>query len=140
MHFCHLLKRAFVLLFQRFSSFVKRKILILLNILIDKHFFEQNFRKVESESFLYEFLNNGDPLYQGNFIIIGKDLSNMDNCPSFARVTAGIHHRAINQWDFSYPNYSSKIGFITQHYVPENFHAPFRFLLLWSWTLIMTSP
>ena len=30
---------------------------------IDKHFFEQIFRKVEPESFLYEFLNSGDPLY-----------------------------------------------------------------------------
>ena len=29
----------------------------------DKHFFEQIFRKVEPESFLYEFLNNGDPLH-----------------------------------------------------------------------------
>ena len=30
---------------------------------IDKHFFEKNFQKVEPESFLYEFLNSGDPLY-----------------------------------------------------------------------------
>ena len=29
---------------------------------IDNHFFEQVFRKVEPESFLYEFLNSGDPL------------------------------------------------------------------------------
>ena len=29
---------------------------------IDKHFFEQIFRTVEPESFLYEFLNSGDPL------------------------------------------------------------------------------
>ena len=39
---------------------MKQKILILL---IDKHFFEQIFRKVEPEIFLYEFLNSGDPLY-----------------------------------------------------------------------------
>ena len=31
--------------------------------MIDKHFFEQTFCKVEPESFLYEFLNSGDPLY-----------------------------------------------------------------------------
>ena len=31
---------------------------------IDKHFFEQIFRKVEPEIFLSEFLNSGDPLYQ----------------------------------------------------------------------------
>ena len=30
---------------------------------IEKHFFEQIFQKVEPESFLYEFLNSGDPLY-----------------------------------------------------------------------------
>ena len=30
---------------------------------MDKHFFEQIFRNVEPESFLYEFLNSGDPLY-----------------------------------------------------------------------------
>ena len=29
-------------------------------------------------------------------------------------------------WIFSYPNYCSKIGFMTQHYVFENFHAPFQ--------------
>ena len=28
----------------------------------NKHLFEQIFRKVEPESFLYEFLNSGDPL------------------------------------------------------------------------------
>ena len=43
-------------------------------------------------------------------------------------------------WIFSYPNYSSKIGFMTQHYVLENFHAPFKFLLPRSQALIMTSP
>ena len=32
--------------------------------MIDKHFFEQIFLKVEPESFLYEFLNIGDQLYQ----------------------------------------------------------------------------
>ena len=32
--------------------------------MIDKHFFEQIFQKVEPESFLYEFLNSGDPLYR----------------------------------------------------------------------------
>ena len=32
-------------------------------------------------------------------------------------------------WIFSYPNYNSEICFITQHYVFENFHAPFRFFL-----------
>ena len=31
--------------------------------MIDKHLYEQIFRKVEPESFLYEFLNSGDPLY-----------------------------------------------------------------------------
>ena len=30
---------------------------------IDQHFFEQIFRKVEPENFLYEFLNSGDPPY-----------------------------------------------------------------------------
>ena len=34
---------------------------------IDKHFFEQIFQTVEPESFLYEFLNSGDPLYQDVF-------------------------------------------------------------------------
>ena len=43
-------------------------------------------------------------------------------------------------WILSYPNYSSKIGFMIQHYVPENFHAPFKFLLPQSRALIMTSP
>ena len=31
--------------------------------MLDKLFFEQIFRKVEPESFLYEFVNSGDPLY-----------------------------------------------------------------------------
>ena len=31
--------------------------------MIDKHVFEQIFRKVGPESFLCEFLNSGDPLY-----------------------------------------------------------------------------
>ena len=43
-------------------------------------------------------------------------------------------------WIFSYLNYISKIGFMTQHYVLENFHAPFKFLLPQSQALIMTSP
>ena len=43
-------------------------------------------------------------------------------------------------WIFSYPNYSSKIGFMTQHYVLENVHAPFKFLPPQSQALIMTSP
>ena len=43
-------------------------------------------------------------------------------------------------WIFSYPNYCSKIGFMTQHYVLENFHAPFKSLPPRSWALIMTSP
>ena len=41
---------------------------------------------------------------------------------------------------FSYPNYSFKIGFMTQHYVLENFHAPFKSLPPRSRALIMTSP
>ena len=43
-------------------------------------------------------------------------------------------------WIFSYSNYNSKIGFMTQHYVLENFHAPFKFLPPRSWALTMTSP
>ena len=43
-------------------------------------------------------------------------------------------------WIFSYPSYNSKIGFMTQHYVLENFHAPFKSLPPRSWALIMTSP
>ena len=31
--------------------------------MVDNQIFEQTFRKVEPESFLYEFLNSGDPLY-----------------------------------------------------------------------------
>ena len=42
--------------------------------------------------------------------------------------------------NFSYPNYNSKLGFIIQHYVLENFHAPFKFLPPWCRALIMTSP
>ena len=30
---------------------------------IEKHLYEQIFRKAEPESFLYKFLNRGDPLY-----------------------------------------------------------------------------
>ena len=39
-------------------------------------------------------------------------------------------------WIFSYPNCNSKIGLMIQHYVLENFHAPFKFLLPQSWALI----
>ena len=42
-------------------------------------------------------------------------------------------------WIFSYPNYSSKIGFMIKHYVLEIFHAPFKFLPPQFQALIMTS-
>ena len=35
--------------------------------MIDKHFFEHIFRKVEPESFLYEFLNSENPTVDGIF-------------------------------------------------------------------------
>ena len=58
-------ERAFVLLFQRFSSFVKHEIFNFLEyFVIEKHFLEQIFLKVEPESFLYEFLN---PIPHGVF-------------------------------------------------------------------------
>ena len=48
---------------------------------IDKHFFEQIFQKVEPESFLYEFLNSGDPPYfkQGHFFSHAKKNEKMNN-------------------------------------------------------------
>ena len=36
--------------------------------MIDKHFFEQIFRKAEAEGFLYDFLDSGDPLYCNHVI------------------------------------------------------------------------
>ena len=41
---------------------------------------------------------------------------------------------------FSYPNNNSKIGFMPQHFVPKNFHAPSKSLPPLSRALIMTSP
>ena len=41
---------------------------------------------------------------------------------------------------FSYPNNICKIGFMPQHFVPKNFHAPSKSLPPRSRALIMTSP
>ena len=57
MHPCHLLKKplfCFLLCEAENINFVEY-------FVIDKHFFQQIFKKVEPESFLYEFLNSGDP-------------------------------------------------------------------------------
>ena len=53
-----------IMLFQRFSSFVKLKLFnFAVYFMIDRHSYEQVYLKVESKSLLYEFLNSGDPLY-----------------------------------------------------------------------------
>ena len=53
----HLLKQSILCFLEVFNiNFVEY-------FVIDKHLYEQIFRKVEPESLLYEFLNSGDPLY-----------------------------------------------------------------------------
>ena len=56
-----LTETACIMLFQRFSSFVKLNFAVYFTI--DKHSYEQVHFKVEPKSFLYEFLKSGDPLY-----------------------------------------------------------------------------
>ena len=61
-------ERAFVLLFSEFFKLCETKNINLVEyFVIDKHLFEQIFRKFEPDIFLYEFLNSGDPLYLDHF-------------------------------------------------------------------------
>ena len=63
MYLCHLLKD-FSLCFafsEVFKLWEAEHINFVEYFVIDKHFLEQIFRKVEPESFLYEFLNSRDP-------------------------------------------------------------------------------
>ena len=56
-------ERAFVLLFSEvFKLCEAENINFVEYFVIDKHFFEQIFRKVEPKIFLYEFLNSGEQL------------------------------------------------------------------------------
>ena len=64
MYFCHSLKGPLFCFFsEAFKLCEAENINFVEYFVIDKHFFEQIFRKVEPESFLYEFLNSGDRLY-----------------------------------------------------------------------------
>ena len=63
MHLCHLLKESLFCFFRGFQTCEAENINFVEYFVRDKHFFEQIFRKVEPESFLYEFLNSGDPPY-----------------------------------------------------------------------------
>ena len=54
---------ACIMLFQRFSSFETKNLYFAVYFMIDKHSYEQVHLKVEPKSFLYEFVNSGDPLY-----------------------------------------------------------------------------
>ena len=63
MHFCHLLKESLFCFSGVFKLCEAENINFVEYFVIDQHFFEQIFQKVEPESFLYEFLNSGDPLY-----------------------------------------------------------------------------
>ena len=63
MHLCHLLKEPLFCFFRSFKLCEAENINFVEYFVIDKHFFEQIFRKVEPESFLCEFLNSENPLY-----------------------------------------------------------------------------
>ena len=63
MHLCHLLKEPLFCFFRDFQAFEAENMHFVEYFVIDKHFFKQIFRQVEPESFLYEFLSSGDPLY-----------------------------------------------------------------------------
>ena len=63
MHLCHLLKKPLFCFSEVFKLCEAENINFVEYFVIDKHFFEQIFQKVEPESFLYEFLDSGDPLY-----------------------------------------------------------------------------
>ena len=62
MHLCHLLKEPLFCFLEAFKLCEAENINFVEYFVTDKHFFEQIFRKVEPESFFYEFLNSGDPL------------------------------------------------------------------------------
>ena len=66
MYLCHLLKEPlFCFAFSEVFKLCEAKNINFVEyFMTDKHFFEQMFRKVEPESFLYKFLNSGDPLYK----------------------------------------------------------------------------
>ena len=56
--------------------------------MIDKHFFEQIFRKVEPECFLYEFFNSEDPLYNIIFPTIEK--TRRKSCYITLKIQSGV--------------------------------------------------
>ena len=58
----HLLKQPVLSFFRRLQVFEAENINFVEYFVIDNHFFEQIFRKVEPESLLYQFLNSRDPL------------------------------------------------------------------------------
>ena len=58
----HLLKQSILCFSEIFKLCEEENINFVEYFVIDKHLYEQIFRKVEPESFLYEFLNSGDPL------------------------------------------------------------------------------
>ena len=59
---CHLLKQSILCFLEVFKLREAENINFGEYFVIDKHLYEQIFRKVEPESFLYKFLNSGDPL------------------------------------------------------------------------------
>ena len=63
MHLRHLLKGHLFCFSEVFKLCEAKNIDFVEYFVTSKHFFEQIFGKVEPESFLYEFLNSGDPLY-----------------------------------------------------------------------------
>ena len=63
MHLCHLLKSLYFAFSEIFKLCEAENFNFIEYFVTDKHF-EQIFRKVEPESFLYKFVNGGDPLYQ----------------------------------------------------------------------------
>ena len=63
MHICHLMKEPLFCFSEVFKLCQAENINFVAYFVIGKHFFEQIFRKVEPESFLYEFLDSRDPLY-----------------------------------------------------------------------------
>ena len=58
----HLLKQSILCFLEVFKLCEEENINFVEYFVIAKHLYEQIFRKVEPESFLYEFLNSGDPL------------------------------------------------------------------------------
>ena len=70
MHLCHLLKSLCFALSEGFKLCEAEHADFVEYFVIDKHFFEQIFQKVEPKNFLYEFLNSGDQLYYNSYSLL----------------------------------------------------------------------